>query len=291
VRRIFPPYWAAYLLFFALSLLIYWQQIEPLAQTRLLPVPSLRQFLYTFPLIAVWFNPAFWTLTVEVRWYATLPFCIKIARKIGVGLLLLFSVVLCAAFAMLESQLPGRIRFVVAQFPLFLPLFVMGIVLAAFYVRRPIQIPAWIVPANRVALVAVIALVFWQTPAHPAANFNFHRIIPGGLLASSLMLGSLYDPFLRRLMSAWPLPGIGLFSYSLYLLHLPLIEICYQLTGSGNWSEWKQFLFYYGLILPACVGSAYAFYLIFERPFLRMNRNKMLAPLSSRTIDGTSLRP
>ncbi len=91
------------------------------------------------------------------------------------------------------------------------------------------------------------------------------------------MLATLYDPVTRRLMCAWPLPGIGLFSYSLYLLHLPLIEICYQLTGSGKWSEWKQFLFYYGLILPGCVVAAFVFYLIFERPFLRMNRNKMLA--------------
>lgn len=198
LRRIFPPYWAAYLLFLVLSLLIHWQQIEPLVQTRLLSVPNLRQFLYTFPLVAVWFNPAFWTLTVEVRWYATLPFCVKIARKIGLGLLLLLSVIGSAAFAMFENQLPGRIRFVIGPLPLFLPLFVMGIVLAAFYVRRPTQIPSWLVPANRVALLAVIALLFWQTPAHPATDFNFHRIIPGGLLASSLMLGTLYDPFAQR---------------------------------------------------------------------------------------------
>jgi peptidoglycan/LPS O-acetylase OafA/YrhL len=144
------------------------------------------------------------------------------------------------------------------------------------------------VSANRVALVAVIGLMFWQTPAHPAANFNFHRIIPGGLLASSLMLATLHDPFVPRLMCAWPLPGIGLFSHSLYLLHLPLVEICYRMTGSESWSEWKQFFFF---IFPACVGFAYAFYLAFERPFLRMNRNKMLAPSETRTIDGTSVRP
>jgi peptidoglycan/LPS O-acetylase OafA/YrhL len=277
-RRIFPPYWAAYFLFLALSLLIHWQQIEPLVQAGLLPVPSFRQFLYTFPLIAVWFNPAFWTLLVEVRWYAVLPFCVKIARKIGVVLLLLLSVIGSAAFAILESQLSGRLQLVFAKLPLFLPLFVMGVALAAFYVRRPMQIPSWLVPVNRVAHFAVIALLFWQTPAHPAADFNFHRIIPGGLLAAGLMFATLYDPFLRRLMCARPLPGIGLFSYSLYLLHLPLIEICYRLTGSGSWSEWKQFVFYYGVIFPACVSFAYAFYLIFERPFLRMNRNKMLAP-------------
>ncbi len=141
VRRIFPPYWAAYLLFFALGLLIHWQQIEPLVQARLLPVPSFRQFLYTFPLIAVWFNPAFWTLLVEVRWYAALPFCVKIARKIGVGPLLLLSVIGSAAFAMLEGQLSGRLQLVFAKLPLFLPLFVMGIALAAFYVRRPVKIP------------------------------------------------------------------------------------------------------------------------------------------------------
>ncbi len=126
VRRIFPPYWAAYLLFFALSLLIYWQQIEPLMQTRLLALPSFRQFLYTFFLVAVWFNPAFWTLTVEARWYAIFPLCIKIARRFGAGLLLLSAIIGSAVFALVENQLSGRVRFVVGPLPLFLPLFVMG---------------------------------------------------------------------------------------------------------------------------------------------------------------------
>jgi peptidoglycan/LPS O-acetylase OafA/YrhL len=117
LRRIFPPYWAAYLLFLGLSLLIQWQQIEPLLQEQLLPVPSLRQFFVTFLLVGVWFNPAFWTLTVEVRWYAALPFCVTIVRKIGVALLLL-SVIGSAAFAMLESRLPGRLRFLAAELPL-----------------------------------------------------------------------------------------------------------------------------------------------------------------------------
>jgi peptidoglycan/LPS O-acetylase OafA/YrhL len=276
-RRIFPPYWAAYLLFFTISLLIRWLQIEPFAQTQLLPVPNLRQFLYTFFLVAVWFNPVFWTLAVEVRWYALLPFCIKAARRVGVVILLFVSVIVSAGFAMIEKRLPGRIQFVVGPLPLYLPLFVMGIALAALYARKRAMPLSLLVSANRVALIAVIGLIFWQTPAHPAVDLNFRRIIPGGLLASSIMLATLYDPLVKRLMCARPLPAIGLFSYSLYLLHWPLIELCYQKTHSGSWSEWKQCLFYYGLIFPASVLCAYFFYLVFERPFLRMNRNKMLA--------------
>lgn len=71
-------------------------------------------------------------------------------------------------------------------------------------------------------------------------------------------------------MALWVrgLAGVGLFSYSLYLTHewvfRDLGQLISELSGdSGSWLADRR-----PLLIPACVGVAYVFYLMFERPFL-----------------------
>lgn len=125
------------------------------------------------------------------------------------------------------------------------------------------------------AVGADYILVF--TPAHPGAPFTYARILPGGLFATFLLIAALFDPALRAILSWKPLVAVGLFSYSLYLIHYPVIAACYRLTAPWQWPEWQQLLVYQGIVLPVCLALAYAFYLVFERPFLKLAPSKRTA--------------
>ena len=64
--------------------------------------------------------------------------------------------------------------------------------------------------------------------------------------------------------------GLGTFSYSLYLIHFPLILVEMALLRSYQLSAPTNFLIYALLGLPVIVGISYAFHRVFERPFMHI---------------------
>jgi peptidoglycan/LPS O-acetylase OafA/YrhL len=62
--------------------------------------------------------------------------------------------------------------------------------------------------------------------------------------------------------------GLGAFSYSLYLIHAPVVALVYDWLCRFGLSTWATLLLELGICVPLCVGIAYLFYLPFERPFL-----------------------
>lgn len=269
-RRILPAYWAALALLLIGSLVLAHWHVGVLSENRLLLVPSGRQFFYAFFLIGVWFNPVFWTLTLEARWYFLLPFAIQLARRAGVAALWIASVALSALYAFLEPLQPGRLEFIIGPLPLFLPLFASGMCAAALLRRQPAVFSPRLVAANRSGIVISLLLVAVFTPSHPENGFPFSRIIPGGLLATTLLIAALWDPLARRVLSSRFLAITGLVSYSLYLVHLPMIQFAYSITSRWALADWQQLLLYQGIVVPICIGAAALFYVCFERPFLML---------------------
>jgi peptidoglycan/LPS O-acetylase OafA/YrhL len=76
-------------------------------------------------------------------------------------------------------------------------------------------------------------------------------------------------PMILALFESRPVVLLGKFSYSLYLTHwlvLALVQIVAMQWGAGP----TACLLFLGLVgTPLSLGVAYAFYLAFERPFLR----------------------
>jgi peptidoglycan/LPS O-acetylase OafA/YrhL len=107
------------------------------------------------------------------------------------------------------------------------------------------------------------------TPAEPDMAFRYRRLIPAGLFSFFLVLLAIHDPTARRLFAFRPLRAVGLFSYSLYLIHGPIIDLTYVVTKGRGWPEPVQFFFYQGLVLPICVLAGYLFYRVAEKPFLK----------------------
>ena len=65
-----------------------------------------------------------------------------------------------------------------------------------------------------------------------------------------------------------PLSELGRFSYSLYLLHAPILALVFLLTRRWGLGMVEFQLFLLGIGLPATVAMSYLFFLVFERPFL-----------------------
>ncbi|MGZ3676662.1 MAG: acyltransferase family protein, partial [Ktedonobacterales bacterium] len=94
-----------------------------------------------------------------------------------------------------------------------------------------------------------------------------------GVAALLVICGRGAKSPLRAILSFNPLCKIGAFSYSLYLIHAPLLQLIWQYVLHPLHT---QDVTRYALLLvagtPLIVGAAYVFHLLFERPFLRTGR-------------------
>jgi peptidoglycan/LPS O-acetylase OafA/YrhL len=79
----------------------------------------------------------------------------------------------------------------------------------------------------------------------------------------------------RNILSSKKLVFFGSFSYSLYLIHSPLLQIIwYYFIHPLNLTRSQEFVLLLFLGTPIILAVAYIFYLFFELPFLR-NRNNL----------------
>jgi peptidoglycan/LPS O-acetylase OafA/YrhL len=80
-----------------------------------------------------------------------------------------------------------------------------------------------------------------------------------------------------------PLVFVGTFSYSLYLMHAPLLQLLWQywLYPSGIGRQ-AMFVCLLTLGLAIVLGASYLFHLLFEAPFMGAQRSarKAAAPVA-----------
>jgi peptidoglycan/LPS O-acetylase OafA/YrhL len=189
-------------------------------------------------------NTSFWTLAVELRWYVIFPIALWLWTRSP----RVFFAVAVAAFLAFATR-AGSIDLLV------LPAFMLGIVAA--YLRiyaRPFA--AYALPL----FVPVFGVVLMQTPhswgfispfSEAAA---FLLVVSGGAVA-----------FFERVLSNQALTLVGTASYSIYLVHSPLMGVLEQ-TGVAP---------LFAAVAGVCAGLA--FWWIVERPVTQ-------APLRDRLV-------
>jgi peptidoglycan/LPS O-acetylase OafA/YrhL len=102
-------------------------------------------------------------------------------------------------------------------------------------------------------------------------------------LASFLMIGACVLPLrqgpLTGFLARWPLPQIGIASYSLYLLHVPIMQgplhLRVERAAGGVTviaSSPHGMLVLIAAFLPICLLAAGVSYAVVERPFLSLRR-------------------
>jgi peptidoglycan/LPS O-acetylase OafA/YrhL len=258
---------------------------------RLFDVALLMSFLHGFkPSFPVGLDPAFWSLTTEVVFYALLPLLIVKLKKFwqrAAVLVALFSVSLgtrllmgygsFGSFSIFGDQLiVNRMWF----FPTtLLYLFIVGMLLRMMVERigadrRPPALVLTAMTVVPVVLLVVQRVVFerQQIIASPAAMIVEALTI---VLFASVLLGS---PLLKPILSWRPLAFLGKISYSLFLLHTTFIYLTtrYVLFELRPWFArqdepvlWASFLVYAVTLFAVSVAISYLSYRFIESPFLR----------------------
>ena len=239
IVRIVPPFWIAITvlcLVLAFAGRIGWHVEDAFSLARLNWYEIGKQALF-IDREPVFVNPSFWTLPIEWRWYFLMPLFLLLWTRSP------------RAFATAGIALAcGAALSRVGRFDLsLLPGFLLGIVAADVELRQ-------ITSGRRMLLFSVLACVV----AFAADWFYRYDLVAGWQLAAFffvLAVGSI--PTLRRMVACAPLAWLGLASYSIYLVHEPLIATVEHNTTVGPF-----------VAGAAAVAAGCLFWAAFERPFL-----------------------
>lgn len=235
VVRIVPPYWAA-----ILFLAAFFGVVAHAGYSG--PGASLADSLRWAAFIdnGTPLNGSFWTLPIEFRWYFVFPLLMLLWVRAPRA----FIPVAAAALLVLATWSINRDA-------AFLPEFMLGIVAASLAVAG-VRI-GWWVPAVTV-LGAAVAILLSANPAGGGDALGFNPswfVVAFGVVLSA----GAFAP-LSRALSFRPLAAVGLASYSIYLVHEPIVAF----------AEWRGL----GGIWAALIGIAagFAFWAVAERPFV-----------------------
>jgi exopolysaccharide production protein ExoZ len=226
--RIVPPYWVALAIFAALSVTAFGL---PSAQT-----PKRSFELFQEALFLTGFNPAynssFWTLEFETHWYIFFPFILALFMK---SRALFFALILgLYLWYLTPVRVPDAGM---------LPCFMLGIVAADLYLRGLIRSKLWLAVAAATLALAIILRSASDDHGDPLWHAAAFFVVLAGLGAAS------------KVLSWKPLAFIGVASYSIYLIHGPVLA-------------WTHDTLHAPMILAALVSVAagIAFWALIERP-------------------------
>lgn len=279
-RRIVPPYYCA--IAFSLLLIVllvgqktstHWDMSLPVTPNSLVAHLLLEQDIFGHGKI----NHAFWSIAVEWRIYFVFPLMVLLWRRLG-GVVTTMGIMLVSyALAYMFGGTPLE-----PTMPHYLALFALGASAAVIAVAtqtrcRQIRdsLPwTWMT----LALIALICLACWlwgQPIGWPDRSMLL--LLDGfvGLATASALIGAS-GPHQRNLLQhilSWkPLAFTGTFSYSLYLIHAPLVQVVWQyiahplsLLGFG---EAGELIITLVVGIPIILGIAYLFFLFCEQPFM-----------------------
>ncbi|HTA90129.1 MAG TPA: acyltransferase [Polyangiaceae bacterium] len=267
--RILPPYYASALLFWGMAVVL---RKHPFSLFGMLSPPAsaapIRELFVCLTLLNVYFNPSYWTLVLEARWYLLFPLLTTLWRRAGTVLLLVACFLACAAGLWLSTSSP-RFVLLTANVMVFLPIFGSGMVIARWTANQ--RTPRWLLRSGPLGLLASVLLVAFTVPSDGSTGL-IPLVIPWGFVAFFALLSVLHSPRLSAVARTPVLVGVGTFSYSLYLIHEPIVHLAYAMLRQRQLTPVEQFLVYECGVLPFSVGLGYVFYRLVERPLVQGGR-------------------
>ncbi len=288
IRRIWPPYYAALGLSLAIIFLLpgmntefggYLDQHIPVTWDGVVAHLFFLQNLT--PEWSFQINMPLWTIAVEEQIYIIFPFLLlPLWRRYPSFVLVAAAVVVPLAGALLLPY----VNFLEIR-PWFLILFGFGAWGASISFSKRPQDMRWLERVPWVP-VAIGFLVVWA-----GLKVALPRLL-GANAPAGYITDPVTDPFLAgavasmlvhwtavwkrgipkysivALLNSRLLVKIGIFSYSLYLMHAPFQTVLTNILRS--WGVNNDLFFILMLVpgIPIIVGMAYVFHIVFERPFM-----------------------
>jgi peptidoglycan/LPS O-acetylase OafA/YrhL len=266
--RILPTYWAALILSLGVTILLLQPDLGPGAIGRTLAVygPLLQDAVG-----AENPNSALWSIAVEWKIYFVFPLILLVARRTSMGTAVL-STAVAVVVIHAATGLGWPFDKISRLTPQFLALFALGVLAVwlgggdrAQTLRRPLAGVALVALGSFVVLAAIqgsewiVARFFWMDLLFGIGAAGLLALIHAGGVVSA-----------RRLLASRALTWLGLFSYSIYLIHIPIVSVLHKYVfGPMDLSPLATFGLTLALGLPVILALCYGFYLLFEAPFLR----------------------
>jgi peptidoglycan/LPS O-acetylase OafA/YrhL len=284
-RRILPPYYAALALSLAAAAVMAggaWQDDPAISAGAIGSHLLLIHNLWPQWMFAI--NGPMWSVATEWQIYfffAALLLPIWRARGIGTAIAAAFLVGYTPHFLFHKWLDPVA--------PWFLGLFALGMwgALVSFSPNARMQrlraeMPwGWTAAGLACALIVALAL----KPAR-LASYPLYLAEPvAGLAAVCLLIfctrhlmspTGTGTPFILRLLESRGAVWVGSFSYSLYLIHQPVLDVEKLALKAVALPDSAKLVLLWLVVVPLCVLAAYLFYLPFERPFVNrpVTRNR-----------------
>ena len=285
VHRIYPPYLCASLLAVGLSLLLSaLVQRHVIASSQIADL-NLRHQSWRFwvgaltltqlPLHTASLIRVFWSLCYEVVFYALTALGLFGALRLKRAQLLLEVSAVLTLGVLIWLDMAGGL----GPFPWNLwPQFGLGVL-----VYQVLAQPERTLPKALFALCGTLivygAVRFGSASGADGISSGAQSLFYLGF-ACVLLLLFRWDSQLARLGPVRALSGVGLFSYSLYLIHLLALGIVTQGLNRIGFIP-AHALLMYGLKLVLCIAAGRLFFLVCERPFLDWRQRQLLQRESS----------
>jgi peptidoglycan/LPS O-acetylase OafA/YrhL len=227
-------------------------------------------------------NPASWSLSCEMFFYALHPFFVRralAAKLLAVGIAA--AVVLAAVFIVARWS-PDWFSLRIVGWLLYIsPLFrvgefVLGVLLAAA-MRRGFRVPIGIIPgAVLVALWFHLEYVF--APAHFSMTLRIlvsqgtYVVLP--LLYACVIAAAAQLDFdaARSWLRTKPMVLLGQWSYALYLVHATIVYALIDSIGVRSYSAVRN-VAWLGIVTALAVAASAALYTVVEHPVEQRLRN------------------
>jgi peptidoglycan/LPS O-acetylase OafA/YrhL len=268
--RIWPLHAAT--TFMALPVFYAWREVPLEWGPVLLSLGLLHAWV---PSAATYFagNPASWSLSCEMFFYAIHPLMVRRVLRLGAGAIgagMLVVALATVAVADLAIGWPDRIAgWLLYIAPVFrVGEFLLGMALAAA-LKRGVRIPAPLLPA---AMLTGLWFIFFYDVAHRLpgplpvwvadANYVVLPALYGLVIAAAAQLDLGGAPsFLRH---RW-MVRLGEWSYALYLVHATVIYALIELIGARTSVTYVNAA-WLAAVSVVCTGVSAALYRFFEHP-------------------------
>jgi peptidoglycan/LPS O-acetylase OafA/YrhL len=220
-------------------------------------------------------NVVFWTLEVEIQFYILAPLLIfsyfvlpTITRRLAVLALILVLPVFQIDFAgMLPFTLLNYIQYFLAGF-LICDLYLLE---QNRFFRTNIYVPVVVLP--------LILFTTYDDSLIEGMLYPFFIIL--------LYLSVLFNPLWGRVFSWRPLAAIGGISYSIFLIHFPIIgffgEQTMKVSITNNY--YVNLGLQCMLLLPLVLILSSVFYFIAEKPFMKLKFKRQEQQVSGRVVE------
>jgi peptidoglycan/LPS O-acetylase OafA/YrhL len=219
-----------------------------------------------FPSTFYGLNGAYWSLGLEWELYLTLPLLILAVGRFGlartVGAVIALNIVyrIGLAVAVSGGVLSAHTPLSTDVLPNLLPgrwgEFALGMVAAELYVSG--RTGLW---AGRLRYIAVLLVpVALAISSNPLSHLLFGAVFL--TLVCVVLEGT--NPVAR--LFAWtPLVVLGTMSYSIYLVHQPLVQMSAYFLGAGQGVSPTRVFLELILLIPAILGVAWLLFITVER--------------------------